>query len=171
MKILKSIATATGLSTAVVIASVPLISVELKSALAEPAKTYQIQGYVGKTLDADSNRGGANGTNVQLWTFTNAGNQRWQLYGDGTIRTVAYRGMCLDADSNKLNQNGANVQLWECHGGENQKWRISGRMILNQAFPGKCLDADSNRDGADGTNVQMWDCHNGANQHWNLRLK
>lgn len=73
----------------------------------------------GRCLDV-AGGGTANGTPVHLWDCHGGPNQRWELWGDGTVRSVA-SGKCLDV-SGAGTGNGSAVQIWDCHGGSNQIW-------------------------------------------------
>jgi hypothetical protein len=61
----------------------------------------------------------ANGTQIQLWTCTGAGNQNWQPQADGTLKNPA-SGRCLDAGDNPANGNA--LFIWDCDASTSQVW-------------------------------------------------
>jgi hypothetical protein len=137
------------------------------SAIANAGEGVEFR-VAGKCLDADSNRDGANGTNVQLWECHGGLNQKWRIK-DSKIESVAYPGMVLDADSNRDGANGTNVQLWQDNNGFNQRWKIEDSKIRSVAYPDRILDVDSNRNAENGSNLQLWQDLNSANQKFQIR--
>jgi lysophospholipase L1-like esterase len=124
-----------------------------------PAPANVRSGLAGKCLDVNG-AGTADGTAVQTWSCSGAGNQLWSAYTDGTLRSM---GKCLDA-AGRGTANGTKVQLWSCHGGANQVWESYNGGYRNPVS-GRCLDVPGSST-ADGTQLQIWDCHGGANQKW-----
>jgi len=92
----------------------------------------------GRSLDADSDTIGGNGTTVQLWDDLGTGqaNQLWWLIdtgyydvdsGNELFKWQNYQsGRVLDADSDTIAGNGTTVQLWDDLGVDayNQDWEF-----------------------------------------------
>ena len=92
----------------------------------------------GRSLDADSDTIGGNGTTVQLWDDLGTGqaNQLWWLIdtgyydvdsGNELFKWQNYQsGRVLDADSDTIADNGTTVQLWDDLGVDayNQDWEF-----------------------------------------------
>ena len=116
--------------------------------------TGQITGTTGKCVD-DSGSGTADGNPIILYPCSGNANQRWQVPGDGTVRTL---GKCLDVKA----------QLATCSGGTDQQWtyQLNGNLINEKT--GLCLDATGGGD-ANGTALEAWSCgDNQLNQIWSL---
>lgn len=124
-----------------------------------------------KSLDV-SDRGTANGVNVQVWSYANQPNQRWQVIDLGN-RTYAivneHSGRVLDV-SNQSYAEGANVQQWSWANQNNQRWRLQdvggGFYQIINLQSGKCLSAGGNP--YDGANVRQNSCRNDYALHWRL---
>ena len=122
--------------------------------------TGQIAGTSGKCVD-DSGSGTADGNPIILWPCSGNANQRWQLPGDGTVRTL---GKCLDTNGGS----GSKAELETCSGGTDQQWtyQLNGNL-LNKAS-GLCLDVTGGGS-ANGTALEAWSCGaNQLNQIWSL---
>ncbi|MFT3908355.1 MAG: RICIN domain-containing protein [Ferruginibacter sp.] len=136
-------------------------------------KTFTIKNVANnKCLDVFQ-YGKQNGSDVKLWTRTNAPNQQWKFIDAGNGNYVIHgieSDKCLDADGGTLQANGTKIQIWDCHNGANQQWKLipagNGNYIIHSAANDKCLDADAGTLNIDGTKMQLWDCHNGPNQQW-----
>ncbi|MFT4029144.1 MAG: arabinofuranosidase catalytic domain-containing protein [Protaetiibacter sp.] len=125
---------------------------------------------LGLCLDIDGN-GTAVGTDVQLWTCSSVGGQKWVQQDDGTLLNPQ-SGLCLTAPATT---NGTVLEIQRCTGAADQKFAITGGQAYNSgghpvnAPGGKCVDAvgDDQYGNWFGVNVQLWDCLTGAaDQHW-----
>ncbi len=122
--------------------------------------TGQIAGTSGKCVD-DSGSGTSDGNPIVLWPCTGNANQRWQLPGDGTVRTL---GKCLDTNGGS----GTKAELATCTGATDQQWtyQLNGNLINKQS--GLCLDVTGGGS-SDGTALEAWSCgDNQLNQIWSL---
>ncbi|HEV3357311.1 MAG TPA: ricin-type beta-trefoil lectin domain protein [Pseudonocardiaceae bacterium] len=122
--------------------------------------TGQIAGTSGKCVD-DSGSGTSDGNPIILWPCSGNANQRWQLPGDGTVRTL---GKCLDTNGGS----GTKAELATCTGGTDQQWtyQLNGNLINKQS--GLCLDVTGGGS-SDGTALESWSCGaNQLNQIWSL---
>jgi mannan endo-1,4-beta-mannosidase len=137
--------------------------------------TYRITPrHSGKSLDVASNSS-ADGANVQQWTYSGGGNQRWiiQSLGSGVYSIRAqHSGKSLDVDANSTADN-ANIQQWYYSGGNNQRWRIesvgSGYYRIVSVNSGKCIDIAA-ASTADGANATQYTCNGNTNQSFSLQL-
>ncbi|MET9591652.1 ricin-type beta-trefoil lectin domain protein [Streptomyces sp. NPDC006516] len=121
-------------------------------------------GIGGKCLDATGNTA-ADGTPVQIWDCTGAGNQRWTVGADGSVKVL---GACLDVTSGST-ADGAKVQLYTCNGSGAQRWTYNASTgdVVNTAAD-KCLDV-TGQSSANGARLQIWTCTGTANQKWRLQ--
>lgn len=135
----------------------------------EDGAVYRIENArAGKALDAS---GGADGSNVQLWTYLGYANQEWTLNAeaDGTYALIERNaGKALDAAGET---DGSNVQVWTYGGHANQRWEIlpndDGTYTLLDVRSGKALDA-ANAGTTDGTNVQLYGTNGTSAQKWSF---
>ena len=152
-------------STGTISATIPahgtaIVRVTPGSGCGATEPTGQIAGTTGKCVD-DSGSGTADGNPVILWPCSGNPNQRWQVPGDGTVRTL---GKCLTVDGGS----GTKAELATCNNGADQQWtyQLNGNLIDKQN--GLCLDVTGGGD-ANGTALQAWACgNNQLNQIWSL---
>ncbi|HEY4457497.1 MAG TPA: ricin-type beta-trefoil lectin domain protein [Pseudonocardiaceae bacterium] len=122
--------------------------------------TGQIAGTTGKCVD-DSGSGTADGNPIILYPCSGNANQRWQVPGDGTVRTL---GKCLAVNG----ESGTPAELATCNNGADQQWtyQLNGNLVNKQT--GLCLDVTGGGD-ANGTALEAWSCGtNQLNQIWSL---
>ena len=122
--------------------------------------TGQIAGTTGKCVD-DSGSGTSDGNPIILYPCTGNANQRWQVPGDGTLRTL---GKCLAVNG----ESGTPAELATCDGSADQQWtyQLDGNLVNKQT--GLCLDVAGGGD-ANGTALEAWSCGtNQLNQIWSL---
>ena len=119
-----------------------------------------------------SGAGTANGTNVQMWQYTNVPQQQFSFTYEGngyyTIRAL-HSGKALDLYGG-YSAAGTNVQQYECNGTNAQKWMVkdagNGYVYLVSAT-GLYLDANG-ASSANGTNIQGWTGNGTVAQLWKL---
>jgi hypothetical protein len=101
-----------------------------------------------------------NGTQEQVATCADGGNQQWTRQADNEI--TAYGGSkCLEAQ-NAGTANGTHVVIDTCTGATSQQWLFFSDGTVRNVNSKLCLDADL----AGKTNMQTWACGNGTNQKW-----
>lgn len=126
-----------------------------------------------KVVDTYDNSTAA-GANIQLWTYTNGGGDRFRLSVDSrglyTIQNVnsgKYLSLYARADSF-----GQNVVQADPSSALAQKWIIeksgSGYVIRSAYNTDYVLDV-SGQSTANGTNIGVWTANGGANQRWTFR--
>ncbi|AOW93810.1 hypothetical protein BFN03_17275 [Rhodococcus sp. WMMA185] len=145
---------------------------------------YGLDGRVVDIVDGVT----TDGTPVQMWDHTGAGNQQWRMAGGRTAIVNPLSNKCLQATPaptttpDGLYPNGSEVRIAECwfNTGQieqtRQVWLVDdavtngspeGGRIVNLAA-GKCLDVTDNVS-ANGIRLQLWDCtDDGPNQKWNF---
>lgn len=126
------------------------------------------QGYA-----LDGNSGGANGQNVQLWSYNqNNVNQRWVEINRGG-GFFSYKkentNYCLDGGGNT--SNGKNVYIWTCgSSNQNQQWKkinLGGGKHRLEKRNASAYSIDGRAGGNNGQNVHMWSSNNSnGNQGW-----
>ncbi|HEX3783709.1 MAG TPA: ricin-type beta-trefoil lectin domain protein [Pseudonocardiaceae bacterium] len=122
--------------------------------------TGQIAATSGNCVD-DSGSGTADGNPIVLWPCSGNANQRWQVPGDGTVRTL---GKCLDVSGGS----GTAAELESCSGSSDQQWKYQRNGDLVNAKTGLCLDVTGGGSAA-GTALEAWTCgDNQLNQIWSL---
>ncbi len=67
----------------------------------------------------------ARGARIGIYACDEGPMQKWQINGQGVIRSAA-TGFCLDVANNNP-FDGAHVVLWDCHQGPNQRWSTRTR--------------------------------------------
>lgn len=140
-----------------------------------PDGVYLIRYAANPNYVLDLSRGiAANTSNVHLWTYRNATNQKWLLKhvgkGKYVICSMVDKQFVLDVDHGKM-ANGTNIFVHQYKGGANQLWYIvrSGnaftlRSVNNHNF---AIDLDHQRQ-ANGTNIQLWRASGSPAQKWRL---
>lgn len=103
----------------------------------------------------------ANGTQIQIYTCRDGGNQQWVFPSDGTVRPAFNMNKCLDLPGGQTD-NGTPIQLYDCHGGANQQWTLDVNGQLS-GLGGKCVDVPGFQS-SNGTTLQYYDCNGGSNQ-------
>lgn len=126
-----------------------------------------------KVVDTYNNSTAA-GANIQLWTYTNGGGDRFKLSIDSrglyTIRNVnSGKYLSLYARTDLFGQN---VIQADASSTLAQKWIIersgSGYIIRSAYNIDYVLDV-SGQSTANGTNIGIWTANGGANQRWTFR--
>ena len=142
----------------------------------KPVKTIEDGTYVIKSALNDNmvldvaNKSTADGANVQLFNYTGAENQKWNVkyLGDGYYSITSFM------DNNKSldvlcasTLAGANVQLFTYKGGDNQKWIIKdagdGYFYIVAKNSGLHLDVYKGAP-VNGTNIQVFTARTTVNQ-------
>ena len=101
-----------------------------------------------------------NGTQPQVATCVDGGNQQWTRQADNEI--TAYGGTkCLEESGTT---NGSHVVIDNCTGASSQLWLFFSDNTVRNEGSKLCLDADLNGK----TNMQVWSCGTGTNQKWRL---
>ncbi|WSS19297.1 non-reducing end alpha-L-arabinofuranosidase family hydrolase [Streptomyces sp. NBC_01190] len=113
----------------------------------------------GRCLDVP-NSSTTDGTQLQLWDCSGAGNQSWTYTSASELKVLGSK--CLDAAGTG---NTAKVQTYGCSGQSNQKWLINTDGSIVGVQSGLCLDA-AGVGTANGTKLQMYSCTGGSNQKW-----
>jgi len=124
----------------------------------------ELRGHHGKCLDIRGPSTAA-GTDVQLYECQQVGQQLWDVWSDGTIRSSWAGGKCLDIE------NAAHiVQIYDCVNVPQQKWSVSlGKVYSLDYRNGKrCLDV-INGGSHDGASVQVYPCRSVDQQEWKVR--
>jgi lysophospholipase L1-like esterase len=106
----------------------------------------------------------ANGTQVQLWDCSGAGNQSWT---HTPARQLVNGTKCLDA-ANRGTASGTQAVIWDCGGQANQQWHVNADGTITSVRSGLCLDATGQATG-NGTKLVLWTCDGQANQRWTIR--
>lgn len=113
----------------------------------------------------------ANGTLIQQWSYSGAGNQRWIVtnLGGGQYKIVGVQsGRCLDVSDVSF-LDGASIHLWDDWGGANQKWIISpassGYYTMQSMNSGKLMEV-SGQSLSEGGLVVQYSNNGGINQQW-----
>ncbi|SNY24788.1 ThuA domain-containing protein [Paractinoplanes atraurantiacus] len=136
-------------------------NIRIKELGGTPTRTGPITSSTGKCVDVNGNSS-ADGTKIQLWTCSGAGNQQWTVNGS-TLRSL---GKCMGVAGGST-ANGAAIQLATCNGSGGQNWTAGSNGSLVNPQSGKCLDANG-ASTANGTQLIIWTCHGAANQRWSL---
>jgi hypothetical protein len=118
----------------------------------------------GRCLDVP-NASQTNGTQLQLYDCSGAGNQRWTATSSKQL--TVYGTKCLDANGQGTS-NGTTVIIWDCNGQANQQWNLNANGTITGVQSGLCLDANG-AGTANGTQIILWSCNGGSNQLWSLR--
>jgi len=137
----------------------------------------EIRGFAAKCLDVRGPNGFAENTAVQVWGCGNRGNQRWDFYDDGTIRT-SLRGKCLHLPANS---DGRDLVIQSCNGSPNQTWDFNDHIHLQvwlgektlelKHSLGKCLDIEFGAGGINnGAPAQVWGCTVGGRDNQTFRI-
>jgi hypothetical protein len=126
----------------------------------EPVGQLLIGFASNRCIDVTDNTG-ADGTPLQIWDCGGAANQRWQFYGDGTIRSM---GKCMDVAWGSR-ENGAVVQLADCTGNPAQQFRLNSAHDLVNPQSDKCVDVKDQATG-NGARLQLWSCSGAGDQKW-----
>ncbi|HEV3172945.1 MAG TPA: RICIN domain-containing protein [Actinocrinis sp.] len=116
----------------------------------------------GRCLDV-ADQSTTRGAAVDIWDCNGAGNQAWNINGDGTITSVQ-SGLCLDVKGQSTTR-GTVVDMWTCNGQANQRWTVNSNGKIVGVQSGLCLDVLNNAT-ANGTGVDIWTCNGGSNQAW-----
>ncbi|NDP27994.1 MAG: RICIN domain-containing protein, partial [Flavobacterium sp.] len=137
---------------------------------------YEIESLVaaGKALNVASS-GTADGTQVQIWSYSGANNQKWKAVdaGSGYYYLIPQHtsGKQLDVSSSGT-ADGTKIQIWTANNGAAQKYKFvdvgsSQYKIVPACANSSCLDVNLGGT-ADGTIVQLY-TYNGTNaQKWKL---
>jgi len=94
------------------------------------------------------------GTKLALASCSGAANQKWDVVGDGTIRT---NGLCMDAEHGNT-ANGTYVQLVRCNGSSAQQFTPVNNTLYAKAS-GRCATVS-------GAAIRLYDCSGSAEQVW-----
>ncbi|KAK9136051.1 hypothetical protein Syun_015381 [Stephania yunnanensis] len=90
-----------------------------------------------------------------------ASNQEWRLFPDGTIRPIEWMDGCIEIAS----LSSASIQAGRCSGSpELNKWVFSHDGAIRNWKSKKVIDASETEPG----NLVAWDFHGGMNQIWTL---
>ncbi|MFD0820241.1 ricin-type beta-trefoil lectin domain protein [Micromonospora zhanjiangensis] len=115
-----------------------------------PGKSF-VQKQSGKCLDAGA---GVDGTHLTLRTCSSgSASQRWDIRGDGTIRSVL-TGLCMDVAWGNT-ATGTLVQTANCSGNPAQQWKVESNWIRS-LLANKCIDSVGNNP-TNGTEINIWD--------------
>jgi hypothetical protein len=107
---------------------------------------------------------GGDGKPLVLWTCNGSAAQRWQAYGDGTIRAM---GLCMDAAWGSTD-NLTTIQLAYCRGNPAQQFTLNNSQDLVDRQADKCVDVNGQQT-ADGTRISLWPCNGQDNQKWSWK--
>ncbi|MGQ4427892.1 ricin-type beta-trefoil lectin domain protein, partial [Streptomyces violaceoruber] len=118
------------------------------------------QGYMsGRCIDVlDGKR--TNGTPLQIWSCEGQAWQQWEIWPDGTIRTM---GKCMTLLGG--HDNATPIALYDCNGNATQQFRVNAANDLVNPYADKCVDVKDQRT-TNGTRLQLWTCNGQANQKW-----
>jgi alpha-galactosidase len=107
-----------------------------------------------------------NGTQVDIWTCSGAGNQIWTR-ASGQLTVYSGSSLkCLDAFNNQTTP-GTKVEIWTCNGGANQQWAVNSNGTITGTQSGLCLDV-TGASTANGALAELWTCNGQSNQQWTL---
>ncbi len=128
----------------------------------------------GRAMDA-LNRGTANGTQIDQWSYNGGTNQRWAVtsLGYNQYKIVGVQsGRALDV-AGSATSNGTKVELWDYKGNNNQKYTFAstsgGYFRITPAHAtGSCIEGAGSST-ANGTLVDLWQYNGGNNQQWILQ--
>lgn len=109
----------------------------------------------------DTGSSTTDGTAIELYDCSGAGNQLWTYTSASELRVL---GKCMDA-SGQGTSNGTAIILYTCNGGINQKWTLAANGEIRGVQSGLCLDA-TGKGTANGTLLELYTCNGGANQSW-----
>lgn len=105
-----------------------------------------------------------NGTQPQVATCVDGGNQQWTRQANNEITVYTGAGAkCLEAQ-NAGTANGTHVVIDNCTGATSQQWLLFSDGTVRNVNSHLCLDADL----YGKTNMQTWSCGGGTNQKWLL---
>ncbi len=129
----------------------------------------------GKAMDA-LNRGTANGTQIDQWSYNGGTNQRWAVtsLGYNQYKIVGVQsGRSLDV-AGSATTNGTKVELWDYKGNNNQKYTFTstsgGYFRITPAHAtGSCIEGGGSST-ANGTIVDLRQYNGGNNQQWILQV-
>lgn len=137
---------------------------------------YKVVTAVGTSYALDVTGGtAANGTNVQLYSYTGAAAQKWHILPDLVSNGVVYyhfesqinKTQVMDNTSNS-STSGNNVQTYAWSTGNGLRWSLtsagSGYYYV-KSYTGLCLDLAGGSVG-NGKNIQAYTCNNSTAQKW-----
>ncbi|MEU6866522.1 ricin-type beta-trefoil lectin domain protein [Streptomyces sp. NPDC046876] len=114
-------------------------------------------------IDNDFNRPD-DGNRIQIAGCNGTDAQKFQIRGDGTIRT---QGKCLNA-ANGGTANTTPIELRTCDGAApSQRFLPRADGSIHHPVSGRCLDL-GNLNTAPGTQLWLWDCNSGPAQRWTV---
>jgi len=137
---------------------------------------YRLTPKIATTRCLDvSGAGTADGTQIHIWDWLNANNQKWRVtdVGSGYYKLVPQHATTKALDVNGAGSaNGTKIQIWADNGTSAQRWRIvdmgGGFFKLQpQCAPSSCLDVANSGTG-NGTLVQLWTDNGTEAQRWRL---
>ena len=128
----------------------------------------------GLALDAYAG-GTANGTQIDQWSYSAGGNQKWTVtsLGNGNYKILGVQsGLSLDVYAGG-SANGTKIELWGYNGGNSQTWTLtstgSGNYRITPACAtSSCLDL-TGASTASGALVDLWSYNGGYNQQWSFQ--
>ncbi|ASW57393.1 hypothetical protein CIK06_03340 [Plantactinospora sp. KBS50] len=134
-----------------------------------PAKTEKplpgrpfVQKQSGKCLDAGL---ATDGIHLTLRTCSSgSAAQRWDIRGDGTIRSVL-TGLCMDV-ANGDTTTGTRIQTAYCSGNPAQQWKFTGKAIIS-LLANKCVDSVGAVP-SEGAEINIWEYVANPKQTWTL---
>lgn len=107
------------------------------------------------------------GSDIILWSCTDAAEFRWVLHGD-KIRYSADLRYCLAIRAGNAGD-GTNIILWSCHDDHHAfRWTIDGNKIRYAADPKFCVSVREGKAG-DGSDLILWTCAEEEAFHWDLQ--
>lgn len=123
---------------------------------------------LGRCLDIKGNSTAIN-TEVELWTCSDIGGQKWVQQPNGTLLNPQ-SGLCLTSPGGST-ADGTVLRIETCTGAASQQFTITlGLLIQGQTIAapaGKCVDVTGVNTGGNGANVAISDCMREANdQQW-----
>ncbi|WP_432164271.1 ricin-type beta-trefoil lectin domain protein [Streptomyces tendae] len=101
-----------------------------------------------------------NGTPLQIWNCEGQAWQQWEIWPDGTMRTM---GKCMTLLGG--HDNATPIALYDCNGNATQQFRVNAANDLVNPYADKCVDVKDQRT-TNGTRLQLWTCNGQANQKW-----
>ncbi|MBI1293408.1 hypothetical protein GC175_00435 [bacterium] len=132
----------------------------------EPASQFTlVNANANKCVDV-AGFGRANGTNIQQWSCSGAGNQRWEEVpaNGGFMLRNPDSAKCLSTTSTTDTRDGLNLHIWDCLGFDNQIMNWSGDALIIK-YSNKCVDV-SGASTNNGANIQQWSCNGTGAQNF-----
>ncbi len=126
-------------------------------------------------LSGSPSEANKNGTNAQIWTFSDEGDRRVKFIpsnaGDGFYLIQFQNGGRMLDVSGAKNDNGSNIQAWTRNDGSGQLWKVvaeGDHFRFENLTGGKALDVSGRKINEKGANLHLWSQHNGISQDFQI---